>query len=151
MHLRDLVDSVLTRLKYQIEDKKIRVIPPDMDVVIHADRKQFIRILMNLVGNAINYIGGGPDKFIRISWERTNGTPVFLVADNGIGIPNESKREVFSKFKRGNNVSGIQGTGLGLSIVKGIVEAHGGNVWFESEVGKGTTLYFTLGSAKANA
>ncbi len=151
MHLRDLVDSVLTRLKYQIEDKKIRVIPPDMDVVIHADRKQFIRILMNLVGNAINYIGGGPDKFIRISWERTNGTPVFLVADNGIGIPNESKREVFSKFKRGNNVSGIQGTGLGLSIVKGIVEAHGGNMWFESEVGKGTTLYFTLGSAKANA
>jgi PAS domain S-box-containing protein len=141
---RELADEVLGRLKFQIEEKKISVTLPDADVSVRADRKQLIRVLMNLVGNAINYIGSEPDKFIHVGWEQKNGTPVFMVADNGIGIPDKSKESLFGKFKRGSNVSGVQGTGLGLSIVKGIVEAHGGKIWFESEVGKGTTFYFTL-------
>jgi PAS domain S-box-containing protein len=142
--LGEVVEPVLTRMKYQIEEKKIQVVLPDKDISVMADKKQLTRVLMNLVGNAINYIGSGPDKFIRIAWEQKNGAPVFMVADNGIGVPEGSRKDLFAKFKRGSNVSGVQGTGLGLSIVKGIVEAHGGKIWFESEVGKGTTFYFTL-------
>jgi PAS domain S-box-containing protein len=142
--LGEMVEAVLTRMKYQIEEKKIQIVPPDNDISVMADRKQLTRVLMNLIGNAINYIGSGTDKFIRIAWEQKNGAPVFMVADNGIGVPEASRKDLFAKFKRGSNVSGVQGTGLGLSIVKGIVEAHGGKIWFESEVDKGTTFYFTL-------
>jgi PAS domain S-box-containing protein len=146
---RELADEVLGRLKFQIEEKKIQIVPPDKDISVMADRKQITRVLMNLVGNAINYIGSGPDKFIRIGWEQKNGMPVFMVADNGIGIPEGSRKDLFGKFKRGSNVAGVQGTGLGLSIVKGIVEAHGGKIWFESDVNKGTTFYFTLAGKEA--
>jgi PAS domain S-box-containing protein len=147
----DLVDPVMTRMKYQIEENKITIVLPDKDINLRADRKQLTRVLMNLVGNAINYIGSGTDKFIRIGWEQTNGAPVFMVADNGIGVPEKSQKDLFAKFKRGSNVSGVQGTGLGLSIVKGIIEAHGGKIWFESEVGKGTTFYFTLAGKGAKS
>ncbi len=147
----EVVEPVLTRMKYQIEEKKIQVVLPYKDISVMADKKQLTRVLMNLVGNAINYIGSGPDKFIRIAWEQRNGAPVFMVADNGIGVPEGSRKDLFAKFKRGSNVSGVQGTGLGLSIVKGIVEAHGGEIWFDSEVGKGTTFYFTLGGEGAKA
>ena len=74
-----------------------------------------------------------------------------LGADNGIGVPEASRKDLFAKFKRGSNVSGVQGTGLGLSIVKGIVEAHGGKIWFESEVDKGTTFFFTLSGKEMKA
>jgi PAS domain S-box-containing protein len=148
---RELVDTVTARLKYQIEDKKIIVDAPREDVTVKADKKQLTKVLMNLVGNAVNYIGGGPDKFIRIGWEQGNGAPVFMVADNGIGVPEASRKDIFKKFSRGSNVSGVQGTGLGLSIVKGIVEAHGGKVWFESDVGKGTAFYFTLAGKGADS
>jgi PAS domain S-box-containing protein len=141
---KELADEVLGRLKFQIEEKNISVTLPEENVTVMADRKQLTRVLMNLVGNAINYIGSGSDKFIRIGWEQKDGAPVFKVADNGIGVPEKSRNDLFAKFKRGSNVSGVQGTGLGLSIVKGIVEAHGGKIWFESEAGKGTTFYFTL-------
>jgi signal transduction histidine kinase len=151
IRMGEVVEPVLTRLKYQIKEKKIQVIPPGKDITLRADKKQITRVLMNLVGNAVNYIGSGPDKFIRIAWEQRNGTPVFMVADNGIGVPMASQKTLFGKFKRGSNVSGVQGTGLGLSIVKGIVEAHGGKIWFESEVGKGTTFYFTLAGKEENA
>jgi signal transduction histidine kinase len=61
-----------------------------------------------------------------------------------MGIPDDCRKEIFEKFRRGSNVAGIRGTGLGLAIVKGIVEAHGGEVTLESREGKGTTVTFTL-------
>jgi PAS domain S-box-containing protein len=148
---RELADEVLGRLEFQVEEKKISVTLPEGDISVMVDKKQLTRVLMNLVGNAINYIGRGPDKFIKIGWEQKNGAPVFTVADNGIGIPDKSKESLFGKFKRGSNVSGVQGTGLGLSIVKGIVEAHGGKIWFDSETGMGTTFYFTLAGEGAKS
>jgi signal transduction histidine kinase len=148
---RDLADEVRGRLKFQIEEKKISVTLSEGDVTVMADWKQLTRVLMNLVGNAINYIGSGPDKFVRIGWKQKNGATVFTVEDNGIGVPEKSQKDLFGKFKRGSNVAGVQGTGLGLSIVKGIVEAHGGKIWFESENGRGTTFYFTLAGKEANS
>ncbi|MBN1308574.1 MAG: PAS domain S-box protein [Chitinispirillaceae bacterium] len=147
---KELSEAVLAGLKYQIEEKKIIVETASGDVTFNADKKQLTRALMNLVGNAVTYIGSGPDRRIRIGWERRNGAPVFFVEDNGMGIPRESQEHLFRKFKRGSNVRGISGTGLGLFIVKGIIEAHGGTVWFESEAGKGTTFRFTLGGDYVN-
>ena len=146
---RELADSVIARLKYQIEEKNIIVENTSGDIMVNADKKQLTRVLMNLVGNAVSYIGNDPDKRIRIGWERRNGIPVFFVEDNGMGIPPDLRQHLFTKFRRGSNVSGIPGTGLGLAIVKGIVEAHGGKIGVESEPGKGSTFRFTLGKEGA--
>jgi signal transduction histidine kinase len=71
-------------------------------------------------------------------------TTVYRETDDSIEVPEESQKDLFAKLKRRGNVSGVQGTGLGLSIVKGIVDANGGEMSFESKIGKGTTVYCTL-------
>jgi PAS domain S-box-containing protein len=142
---RELVDQAVHRLKYAIDEKQIDVEINGDDLCVRADPKQFTRVFMNLIGNAINYIGEKPGKKISVGWEQIGGSTVFSVSDNGIGIPQETQAQLFTKFKRGTNVSGISGTGLGLSIVKGMILAHGGRIWFESREGEGTAFHFTLG------
>ncbi|MDD5674795.1 MAG: PAS domain-containing sensor histidine kinase [Chitinivibrionales bacterium] len=139
-----LVEQILGRLKYQIQKKNIAVSITGLDINVDADLKGLAKIFMNLIGNSINYIGIGPDRRLSITAETCNGHIRFSVQDNGMGIPEESQKTLFEKFKRGSNVSGISGTGLGLSIVKGTVLAHGGEIWVESKEGKGTTFFFTL-------
>ena len=142
--LRALAQDVVARLKFQIEEKKVSVAINDELGMITADRKGMTKVFMNLIGNAVSYIGDGPDRKIVIGAKKTDGKKVYYVRDNGMGIPEESQKTLFQKFKRGANVKGISGTGLGLSIVKGTIEAHGGTIWAESKIGDGTTFYFTL-------
>ncbi|MBN1576253.1 MAG: PAS domain S-box protein [Chitinispirillaceae bacterium] len=144
VRFRELIAAVIARLKYLIGEKEIIFDLPKEDPLIRADKKQLTGALMNLVGNAINYIGTGPDRRIRIGWKQGEGPPVLFIEDNGIGIPEASQKHLFEKFTRGGNVHDTVGSGLGLFIVKCIVEAHNGKIWFESEEGKGTTFYFTL-------
>ena len=101
---------------------------------------------MNLIGNAINYIGDkpNPEIIISLSKQQGNNEYLFSVKDNGIGISEEAQSNIFEKFQRGTNISGISGTGLGLSIVKSIIEAHKGKIWLESKEGEGTTFNFTI-------
>ena len=143
--VKEVVDTVLQRYKFQIEEKNITVVRND-NVYIHADKKGIIKIFMNLIGNAIGYIGNTPDPEVEIGVSELNDRNkyLFTVRDNGLGIPEEIQGTIFQKFKRGTNVSGISGAGLGLSIVKGIIEAHKGEIWLESKEGEGTTFYFTL-------
>lgn len=144
---KKILAQVERRLKYAVDEKRINLAISVGDLCVKADPKQLARVFMNLIGNAINCIGEKPEKKIRVhvGWEKMNGSTVFTVQDNGIGIPLETQTQIFTKFKRGTNVSGISGTGLGLSIVKGIVLAHGGKIWFESREGEGTAFRFTLG------
>jgi signal transduction histidine kinase len=141
--IKEVIEPVLGRLKFQIEEKNVTV-TVDTDAVLLADRKALTKIFMNLIGNAINYIGDGEKRAIKIGSQDKNPETVFYISDNGLGIPADSQPALFQKFKRGGNVSGISGTGLGLAIVKGMVEAHGGRIWFQSREGHGTTFYFTL-------
>jgi PAS domain S-box-containing protein len=142
---KDILFQVKRQFKYVIDEKKIVFNAAVGDISITADPKQLTRVFMNLVGNAVNYIGEKPDKTISVGWECIDGSIVFTVRDNGLGIPEEMQKHIFQKFNRGFNVAGIGGTGLGLSIVKGIVLAHGGRIWFESREGEGTAFHFTLG------
>jgi light-regulated signal transduction histidine kinase (bacteriophytochrome) len=100
------------------------------------------QLLQNLIGNAIKY-RGQHDPEISISAESKDGQCLFAVRDNGIGIDPQYSKQIFGIFKRlhGNE---YEGTGIGLAICQRIVEGYGGQIWVESEVGKGSTFRFTL-------
>jgi signal transduction histidine kinase len=108
-------------------------------VHVCLDRARVVQVLGNLIGNAVRY--GGPGTRVTVSG-RVDGDEVRLsVADNGPGIPAPQLAHVFESYWTGQQ---RKGTGLGLAIVRGIVEAHGGRVWAESEVGRGTTFHLAL-------
>ena len=141
--LRDVVDQVLRQLQHQAEAAGADVVIGRLPVVI-ANRQAITKVLMNLVGNALAYVRDGVTPALEIAAETADGSHVVHVSDNGCGIPEDCRAKVFDKFTRGTNVKGTQGTGLGLSIVKDLVAAHDGRIWFETEVGAGTTFRFSL-------
>jgi signal transduction histidine kinase len=106
------------------------------------DEKLLRQILENLLSNAIKYSPEG--STIEFSLSRFSSQAVFLIRDQGIGIPPEDQQLLFESFHRATNVGTIAGTGLGLTIVKKCVDIHQGQVAVESEVGVGTTFSVTL-------
>jgi signal transduction histidine kinase len=113
---------------------------------VSADRHRVLQVLSNLIGNAMKFTPPGGD--IRIAARRRLGEVLFEVGDNGPGIPRENLRDVFHPYWQGKRAERM-GAGLGLPIAKGVVEAHGGQIWVESEPGHGTRFYFTLKIADA--
>ena len=102
------------------------------------------QLLQNLVGNAIKYRLPNESPEVHVKAERQNDSWLFSVRDNGIGIDPEYKERVFGLFKRLHTEHEYSGTGLGLAICQKIVERYQGRIWVESELGKGSTFYFTL-------
>ena len=100
-------------------------------------------MLVNLTGNAFKYTASGT---ILIGAETRGSDTVFYVKDTGIGIPSEEKNQIFQRFFRGSNTNRetVSETGLGLSIVKELVALLDGDVWVESEEGKGSAFYVKL-------
>jgi signal transduction histidine kinase len=111
---------------------------------VEADPFRLQQVLANLVGNAIKYTPANGRIWIRAS--RQPDAVVVGVTDTGIGISPADLPQVFDKFYRCHNPQAIEqdGSGLGLAIVKSIIAEHGGKVWVESTLGKGSTFYFSL-------
>ena len=96
------------------------------------------------MNNAIHYTP--PEGEICLSLRKEGDNLLLIIKDSGIGIAKADQKKVFKKFFRGRNAikARTDGTGLGLFITKNIIEAHHGRIWFESQLGKGTTFYLTL-------
>jgi signal transduction histidine kinase len=118
--------------------------PPAPEIWSKIDERRLLQVLENLIGNALKYTLAGGSVTVRLRVVENEGW--VEVADTGVGIPAEAIPQLFEPFYRVEDarVEGIEGTGLGLAIVKTIVEQHKGRVWVESEVGKGSTFYFSL-------
>ncbi len=110
---------------------------------VKADATQLERLFLNLISNSIKY-GGEAYPKIHVSAKSNKKMWIFSVKDNGIGIDSKYKDKVFIIFQRLQKRNEGSGTGLGLAICKRIINRHGGDIWFESELGKGTTFYFTI-------
>ncbi len=111
---------------------------------VRADVMRLERILHNLLENAVKYSPDG--GYIRVYAKMDSEHLVIGVSDHGIGISPQDQAKLFAPFQRlGNSrVEGVKGTGLGLLVCRRLVEAHGGRIWVESELGKGSTFFFTL-------
>ncbi|MBI4422751.1 MAG: hypothetical protein HY554_03435 [Elusimicrobia bacterium] len=140
-------------IKAENEKKALRVKPVPRDLVLEGDRELLERLVMNLVGNALKFTppGGSVTIEARRAESATGQAVEFLVSDTGPGIPKEQAQAIFEKFKQLEGEQKKAGFGLGLSICKRIVEMHGGTIWVESEVGKGTTFLFRLPVRQAAA
>jgi signal transduction histidine kinase len=110
---------------------------------VRADERLLIQLFQNLIGNAIKYRSDRKPE-IHVGVTLDSDKWLFSIRDNGIGIETAYIDRIFIIFQRLHNRTQYPGTGIGLAICKKAVEYHGGRIWVESEVGKGTTFYFTL-------
>ena len=145
VELRALAGKVLTDLNAKAENKKVALVNDVPELTANGDVNRLDQVLANLVDNAIKY-GRAQGSVVVGGNKRDDGKLEIFVRDDGPGIPPEAIDRVFERFYRVDKARSRDqgGTGLGLSIVKHIVQAHGGEVRVESEVGKGATFFFTL-------
>lgn len=136
--------SDICELQKNIIDLKNAKIKFDQLPVIKTHRIQLAQVFQNLINNALKYTRAGVSPEIYIEAEDKGELWQFSIADNGIGIDAKNKEKVFVIFQRLHTKEEFEGTGMGLSIVKKIIEHYGGSIWLESELGKGTTFYFTI-------
>ncbi|MBW1938999.1 MAG: PAS domain-containing protein [Deltaproteobacteria bacterium] len=137
-----VLNDSLINLHKTIKESAAKVTHDPLPTVI-ADDGQLEQLFQNLIGNAIKFHGDAPPT-IHIAAEQNKNNWVFSIKDNGIGIDSEFTKRIFMIFQRLHGIGEFPGTGIGLAICKRIVERHSGRIWMESEVGKGSTFYFTI-------
>jgi len=120
----------------------VTAVPPDLPTAL-GDAGRITQCLMNLAGNALKFTREGR---VEIAVELRGNLLYYRVTDTGIGIAQDQLDTIFAEFRQGDATITREfgGTGLGLSITKKIVEMHGGRIWVESEIGKGSTFWFTI-------
>jgi signal transduction histidine kinase len=166
--LCELLNKIINDFTFEAKERDIVLVfdAPKSVSIISGQKKYLEEAFVNLINNAIKYtpssvmtndvrkVRGNSRKakvIVKIREDNQNGKIVVQVKDNGIGIPEESAHNIFKKFSRANNAVEMytDGSGLGLYIVKEIIQDHGGRVWFDSVVNKGTTFFVEL-PIKAN-
>lgn len=145
--VEDVVRSVADYCQEEIKKKDIKFEfqkPDETLPKIMLDEKKIKVAIQNLFDNAIRYTPAGGN--IKCYLKLTKKGLEFQIQDSGIGVPKDQQNKLFTRFFRGRNAikTKLEGSGLGLSITKNIIEAHNGEVWFESNENKGSTFYFNL-------
>jgi signal transduction histidine kinase/putative methionine-R-sulfoxide reductase with GAF domain len=143
--LRNVVQTVFSAVEPLASEKKLAFkveVAPDMPTG-HGDERRLTQVLLNLVGNAIKFTDAGE---VVIKASQTDGSFNVAVCDTGPGISAADQAKLFQEFQQADNSITRKkgGTGLGLAISKRIVEMHGGKIWLESTVGRGSTFFFTV-------
>ncbi len=144
VNMGDIVASAVEDLQLQLGEKNVSVEVAEQFPDVVCDRERMLQVFTNLISNAAKYMGEQPAPKIEIGFEDAGDYFQFFVKDNGIGIAPQYHEKIFELFHTLNEVKDAEGTGVGLTIVKRIVENHDGRVWVESELGRGSTFYFTL-------
>jgi len=140
--LNDVLKDTIDNLKQIINETNAEIIHDSLPSLF-ADKYQLIQVFQNLISNAIKFRGIDP-PLVHISSRLDSKHWVFSIRDNGIGIKSKDFERIFVIFQRLHAKDEYDGTGIGLSICKKIVEQYGGKIWVDSEVGKGSTFYFSI-------
>ncbi len=142
INLESILKETLLNLKVQIDENNAVITHDPLPVVI-GNNKLLVQLLQNLIGNAIKYRSQNTPKIHIFSKEEENHY-LISVKDNGIGIESEYQNRIFTIFQRLHRNDEYEGTGIGLAIAQKIIQELGGAIWVESEIGKGSTFYFTI-------
>lgn len=143
--LAQVVQEALNLLEGTLRERQVQVIIHPNLPTVHGDRRRLFEVYLNLLENAVKFMGPQPAPRVEIGWNHHGQEPVFFVQDNGIGVPPAYQETIFGLFNKLDHDS--PGTGLGLAIVRRIIEVHGGRIWVESQGrGHGSRFCFTLGA-----
>ena len=112
------------------------------DIIVIADRTLTERVIANIAGNAVKYSAKSENPFIEVKSTQKNGKTYIVISDNGIGFDPAKAKNIFMPFRRLTADKNYRGTGVGLSAVKKIIDRHGGEIFFESAPGKGSSFFF---------
>jgi len=139
----ELVHGAIGLVGDRIQERGVTLdLQPDLPAV-YGDRQRLIEVLQNLLDNAIKYLGDQPEPRIEIGQRgEEDGKLLFYIKDNGMGIAPEYRERVFGLFNKLDARS--EGTGIGLALVRRIIEFHGGRIWVEADLEKGSVFCFTL-------
>jgi light-regulated signal transduction histidine kinase (bacteriophytochrome) len=140
------VAEATANLGAAIEASGAQISVPELPELV-ADRGQLVRLFQNLIGNAIKFRGDAIPQ-VEVAVEDQGEHWLFSVRDNGIGIDPTYADRIFVIFQRLHTRTAYPGTGLGLAIAKRIVERHGGRIWMESQIGKGSKFLFTISKGR---
>ncbi|MDD5070191.1 MAG: ATP-binding protein [Candidatus Omnitrophica bacterium] len=146
VNMNEIVSSVLERIEFDIKDYNVDIIFERNLPVVNCDKIKISEVFLNLINNAIKFSSkNNPDRpRVEIGYNDMKGYFDFFIKDNGIGIEPKYHKQIFGIFKRLHSEKEYDGTGAGLSIVKRIIEDHGGDIWVDSEYGKGSVFHFSL-------
>jgi signal transduction histidine kinase len=133
----------LDNLAGAIQASNAKITIGDMPVV-RMRASHLSQVFQNLIGNSIKYRKANDEIEIQLSARRVDGTWIFSIKDNGIGVPPAYKETIFGIFKRLHSNSEYSGTGMGLAICKRIIERYRGRIWVESELGHGANFFFSI-------
>ena len=144
----DIMETVLKTLQHHIDESGVTLNVEKGLPLVYGEMERLGQVMENLLSNAIKYIGKeNPYPRIDIGAMDLNGRKVFFVRDNGVGIEKRYQKKIFEIFQRLPAAKKIaEGTGVGMTIVKRIIDHHDGEIWLDSEPGKGTTFFFTINS-----
>lgn len=144
--LKDLIKDLVERYKVFAEASRIKLNFSSQENLpkVLADPSLLKIVTENLIDNAIRYTKGG--GIVEIKLIREKDKVLFAIKDSGVGIPQKEQKYIFQKFFRAENISKerTRGSGLGLYVCRSILNKMGGQIWFKSQLGKGTTFYFKL-------
>ena len=146
-NIEDLIENEIKELEVLAESKNVKIVFNKINSdcpLIDIDQNKIKLVINNLLSNAIKY--SEKNSEVEIKTEIEDFEIKISITDFGIGIPDDEQKDIFTKFFRAKNAIFTQseGTGLGLFISKNIIEAHEGEIWFDSHKDKGSTFYFTL-------
>ena len=139
--VRRALDELRPETTSRTVQVEVGVLPP-----CEADATLLHQVFANLLSNAVKYTRGRDPAVIKVAAQQNNGQCIYCVQDNGAGFDMAYAAKLFRVFQRLHTLEEFEGTGVGLAIVQRIIHRHGGQIWAESNVGKGATFYFTLDS-----
>jgi PAS domain S-box-containing protein len=142
--IHDVLEHIRIDLEFTIRQRGVQLVLPRELPYVEGNETQITIVFRNLIGNAIKF-NRSASPVVEVGFQNTgNNSYLFYVKDNGIGIDKDFFEKIFVIFQRLHRREEYEGTGAGLAIVKKIVELHRGKIWVESELGNGSTFFFTL-------
>ena len=143
MDINRVVKDALKNLEKYIEEHDAEIIIESPLPDLSVDKSQLTQLLQNLIQNAIKFKKNGRPE-VKIAARELDDFWQFSITDNGMGIDEKHREKIFVIFQRLHGRDSYNGSGIGLAICKKIVKRHGGEIWVDSEPGKGSTFYFTI-------